>query len=54
MLDIVFQALPILLMDYEKVQVILLPYPIAHEIGDKEPTKVAKRVNGSRGQLSEP
>ena len=38
MLDIVLQALPILLVDCEEVGSILFPNPVAHEIGDKEPT----------------
>ncbi|GFZ19669.1 hypothetical protein Acr_28g0003740 [Actinidia rufa] len=38
-LDVIFQALSIFLVNCEKVQGILLPDPAAHEIGDKELTK---------------
>ena len=40
--NVVFQALPILLVDYEKVGGILLLDPTAHEIGDKEFAQVTK------------
>ena len=53
-LDIVFQALAIFLVNCEEVRGIRLPALTAHEIGNKEPAQVAKRVNGSWRHLSEP
>ena len=47
-LDVVFQALPIFLVDCEKVGDIFLLDSATHKIGLKEPTQVAKRVDGSR------
>ena len=40
-------------MNCEEVGDILLSDPAAHEIGDKEPAQVAKRINGSWRQLSD-
>ena len=37
-LDVILQALSVLLMDCEKVEGILFPDLAAHEIGDKEPS----------------
>ena len=53
MFNVVFQALPILLVDCEKLGGILLPNPVAYEIGDKEFAQVTKQVNASRRQFSE-
>ncbi|GFY95485.1 hypothetical protein Acr_10g0008700 [Actinidia rufa] len=50
--NIILQALPIFLMDYEEVGGILLFDPATHEIENKELAKVAKRVNGSWSEVT--
>ncbi|GFS41415.1 hypothetical protein Acr_00g0074170 [Actinidia rufa] len=50
--NVILQAFFNFLVDSEEVGVILLSDPVAHEIGDKEPSQIAKRVDGIHNDQS--